>query len=757
MLPAIKTEKCSYFHTLLAFKRLILFALTSLLLVKCKPDADQQAIKRMREVIKAEETDNGNFDNIFNPKARMHFLDSMARQADAYTVLRINYQRAKVFMQMGEVEKTIELLTQIRADPSVKNTAFDKDRLSLELAFAYLRMGEVNNCLTNHTGESCIFPIQGGGLHKDPTGSSKAIALYEEILARNPSDIESKWLMNIAYMTLGKYPGQVPKKYLLQDSYPQTDKVIPFEDVAAGLKIDVNNQAGGVIVEDFDNDGYLDLITSGWGLDEAMHFFKNNADGTFSDISQKSGLAVITGGLNITQTDYNNDGYKDVLVLRGAWKAVFGSHHNSLLRNNGDGTFTEVTIQSGLLSAHPTQAATWNDFNNDGWVDLFIGNESSMKAGLYHPCELYMNNKDGTFTSVAEGAKIDLSAFVKGVTSGDFDNDGWKDLFLSCMDGKRLLFRNKGVAGDHPVFEDVTEKAGLHREQNSSFPTWFWDYDNDGWLDILACDYSFNKTLAYYAGLERENMSTGSKGEPVLYHNNGDGTFTNVTKETGLYRSVFAMGSNFGDIDNDGWLDMFLGTGNPNFESLVPNKMFRNLGGKGFSDVTSSARVGSLQKGHGVAFADMDNDGDQDIYIDMGGAYPGDAYPSSFFLNPGQNNNNWINISLIGTTSNKAAIGSRVKLSVTEGDRTRYIYRDVNSGGSFGSSPFRREIGIGVATLINEIEIKWHGSGKIETFKNIEPNQFIRLTEGSGEVEKVNLKKLNFKRGFHPLQHHAMN
>jgi len=742
----------------MAFRRYILFVLPYLFLVCCKPNADETAKKRMKEIIRAEELDDANFDNIFNPKARMHFLDSMARQADAYTVLRINYQRSKVFMQMGNVEKTIELLTQIRSDPTVKNTAFDRDRLSHELAFAYLRLGEVNNCLTNHTAESCVFPIQGGGLHKDRTGSSKAIALYEEILTRDPSDVESKWLLNLAYMTLGKYPDGVPKKYLLENPYPDTDKVIPFEDIAAKLKINVNNQAGGVIVEDFNNDGYLDLVTSGWGLNEAMHFFKNNADGTFSDVSKESGLGLITSGLNIMQTDYNNDGFKDIFVLRGAWKAVFGNHHNSLMKNNGDGTFTEVTIQSGLLSSHPTQAATWNDFNNDGWLDLFIGNESSLEAGLYHPCELYINNQDGTFTDMAEEAKVDLSAFVKGVTSGDFDNDGWKDLFLSCMDGKRLLLRNKGVGGKYPVFEDVTEKAGLSKEKNSSFATWFWDYDNDGWLDILACDYSFQRTLAYYAGAESAKVPMESKGEPVLYHNNGNGTFTNVTKEAGLYRTAFAMGSNFGDIDNDGFLDMFLGTGNPNFESLVPNKMFRNLGGKGFSDVTASARVGSLQKGHAVAFADMDNDGDQDIYIDLGGAYEGDAFPGSFFLNPGQNTNNWINISLEGAISNKAAIGSRVKLSVIEDGKLRYIYRDVNSGGSFGSSPLRREIGIGKAALINEIEIKWHGSSKVETFKNIVPNQFIKIKEGSGSIEKIKLKKLNFNRGSNPFpHHHAMN
>jgi hypothetical protein len=742
----------------MALNRCILLALSCSLLAYCKPSPKEQADAQMKAIIQRENDQADNPDNIFNPKARMVFLDSVLKSADAYTVLRVNYQRAKVFMQLGDINKTIELFNKIQSNPTVTNSDFDLERLQPELAFAYLRMAEVNNCLTNHTAESCIYPIKGGGLHRDPTGSTKAIALYEKILERHPDDVESRWLMNIAYMTLGKYPDGVPKKYLLRNPYPETDKIIPFEDLAADLKLNVSNQAGGVITEDFDNDGYIDIVTSAWGLEEPMHYFHNNANGTFTDRSKESGLGAITSGLNINHTDYNNDGLKDIFVLRGGWKTEMGNHHNSLLKNNGDGTFTEVTIQSGLLSAYPTQTATWNDFNNDGWLDLFIGNESFPdNPRLQHPCELYINNHDGTFTNVAVEAKVNLFHFVKGVTSGDYDNDGWKDLFLSAMDGKRLLLRNKGIKGKIPVFEEVTVKAGLSTEKNSSFATWFFDYDNDGWLDLIACDYTFKKTLAYYAGAEALHMPMEYKGQPVLYHNNGDGTFKNVTNESGLFKTVFAMGSNFGDIDNDGFLDMFFGSGNPNFESLVPNKMFRNNGGKGFNEVTTSARVGSLQKGHSVAFADMDNDGDQDIYIDLGGAFEGDAFPSAFYVNPGQNKNNWICIDLEGVKSNKAAIGSRVKLSVMENGKMRYIYRDVNSGGSFGSAPFRREIGIGTATTISEIEIKWHGGGTVQTFKDVPPNQFIKLKEGSNTIQKVKLKTLNFKKGLPVSHHHGMN
>jgi hypothetical protein len=234
-------------------------------------------------------------------------------------------------------------------------------------------------------------------------------------------------------------------------------------------------------------------------------------------------------------------------------------------------------------------------------------------------------------------------------------------------------------------------------------------------------------------------------GNIFLYRNNQDGTFSNVTNEVGLNKVVFSMGANFGDIDNDGYLDMYFGTGNPDFKSLVPNKLFRNLGGRMFADVTTSSRTGNLQKGHGVAFADLRNTGTQDIFIEMGGAFKGDSYTSSLYVNPGQGNNNWISLKLEGVKANKAAIGSRIKVTFTENGVQRSVSRDVNSGGSFGSSPLRQEIGIGQARLIDDIEIKWAGSRTVQHFRNVVPDQFLHITEGIDQTEVIHLSKLAFK------------
>lgn len=681
--------------------------------------------------------------NPFAINVELAYYDSIITNShEGFYRLHNEMNKGNALLKLGKEAEAVSLLESVVQRQKKLEGKDNPENLKF-LAIAYMRLGEKQNCFSFHNPESCIIPIQKGGIHTVQQGSKKAIEVYEKLLKINPEDYESKWLLNIAYMTIGGYPLGVPQQWLIpnMDQNNSAYTVKPFIDVAANVGINNKNMSGGVIVDDFNGDDYLDIITSDWSLDGAMYYYQNDQKGKFINCSKSSEIGRFKGGLNMIQADYDNDGDIDIFVMRGAWIRQFGKQPNSLLRNNGDGTFTDVTIKSGLLSEFPTQAGTWNDFNNDGYLDLFIGNESTPNEN--NPSELYINNQDGTFTNLAKEANCAVVDFIKGVTATDYDNDGNIDLFLSGMNKRKTLLKNMGIKNGIPQFKDVTDQSGLAAINVMTFPTWFWDYDNDGWQDLFVCGYQYTGSVAGEAAMDFLNIpNTSSK--MYLFRNNHDGTFTDVSKAAGLNKTVFAMGSNFGDIDNDGFLDMYLGTGNPDYKSIVPNKLFKNLGNGQFADVTVAARVGNLQKGHAVALNDINNDGFTDIFIQVGGAYEGDAFYNSLYLNPGQNTNRWIKFKLEGTNSNRSAIGAKIKVSFKENGVSRSVYRIVNSGGSFGASSLRAEIGIGQATRIDQLEITWPKSQKKQIFKNVLPNQYLKIIEGEDNYTKINIKKTIF-------------
>ena len=645
-------------------------------------------------------------------------------------------------LQGGKTEEAIALIESLQprvAEWPGEHREFMMTAVRRVLALAYLRLGEQENCLLNHAPSSCILPISPEAVHQLPRGSQLAAAEYEKMLDElDPNELGWRWLLNLAHMTLGTYPNEVPPRYVIPpEVFAAEYDVGRFENVAGGLGLDVNGSAGGVAAEDFDLDGDLDLMVSAWRLDEQVRYFVNNGDGTFSDRTEESGLTGIVGGLHLVHADYNNDGYADVLMLRGAWYAANGKQPNSLLRNNGDGTFSDVTFEAGVFSQHPTQAAAWADFDGDGWLDLFIGNETT--SNNLHPSELYRNNGNGTFSEVSAEAGVQVRVYAKGVSWGDIDNDGRPDLYVSVFDGPNLLFHNEGPDESGTWrFRDIAKEAGVENPERS-FPTWIFDFDNDGWEDIFVSGYyaEVSDVLAEYLGLPHQGAF------PKLYRNRGDGTFSDVTAEVGLERIMLTMGCNYGDVDNDGFHDFYVGTGNPDMRNLMPNRMFRNDAGRRFQEITTSAGVGHLQKGHGVAFADFDEDGSLDVYAVMGGAYRGDIYRNVLFRNPGQQNAH-LSLRLEGTQSNRPAIGARVRVEITENGRRRNVYRTVTTGASFGSNPFRLHVGIGQAEQVNLVEVRWP-AGEVQTFSGFTPGGSYRIVEGESEAQPVTATPVTFR------------
>jgi hypothetical protein len=602
---------------------------------------------------------------------------------------------------------------------------------------AYMRQGETRNCVARHTAESCIVPIRGGGIHVNQESARKAIEAFHEVLRLTPprsvEHVATLWLINIAYMTVGEYPDGVPDSAKIPASAFESDIDFPrFVDIAPKMGLNTFDLCGGAIVDDFDGDGFNDIVVSNWDPVGQMRHFRSRGDGSFEERTIESGLEGIVGGLNMEHADYDNDGDLDVLVLRGAWLyGSAGQQPNSLLRNHGDGTFTDVTFEVGLGDVHyPTQTAAFADYDLDGDLDLYVGSEATPED--HFPGQLFRNDGDGTFTDVAADAGVENLRYAKAVAWGDYDNDRYPDLFVSNLRNPNRLYRNNGDG----TFTDRAVELGLTLPIDS-FPSWFWDFNNDGTLDLLV--------TAYHQSLGPERVFTVAAGylgldngaEPTrLYRGDGRGGFVEITAEAGLMLPSMPMGANFGDLDNDGFLDFYLGTGYPAYDGLVPNVMYRNLDGRRFADITMAGGFGHLQKGHGVVFADLDNDGDQDIFEQMGGFFAGDGFGNLLFENPGFGNH-WIKIRLVGVRSNRFGVGSRIRAVVVEDGARRAIYKHVNSGGSFGANPMTQHIGLGSAERIEVLEVFWPASGITQTFDDVAADRLIEITEDSPDYRIV--------------------
>lgn len=662
-------------------------------------------------------------------KNRLHSATPKFSQAEKpVDLIQAHYALAQVEAYQGNMDQAVaEWEAAYRI--ALASVPAGVPQLEAVLGVAYLHKSEMENNVFRDPDDKCIFPPRPGVKYDNVADSAQAVAYFTKYLAQKPDDVQTKWLLNLAYMTMGKYPVGVPEKYLIAPNvFESRENIGRFVDVAPLAGLNVVSMANGVVVDDFDNDGLLDVMISSYNVCEPLHYFHNNGDGTFTDRAAQAGLADQLGGLNMVQADYNNDGCMDLLILRGAWEFPM---RKSLLRNNCDGTFTDVTNEAGLaMPATRTQAAVWADFDNDGFVDLFVGNENG-------PSQLFRNRGNGTFEEISRASGVDKIEFTKGVVAADYDNDGYVDFFVSNLYGGNFLYHNN----HNRTFTEVAQKAGVQLQDSQSFASFFFDYDNDGFPDLLVNSFFFSadESLRSYLGLPKSAETL------KLFKNMKDGTFKDVTTEVGLDKVYAPMGANFGDVDNDGLLDIYLGTGGPEYGFLLPKVLLRNDRGKSFVDISASVGIGDLHKGHGTAFADLRNGGQEDILTSMGGATPGDAHAFRVFANPG-NDSDWVNIKLVGVKTNRAAIGAGIKITVeNKGLGTRSIFRTVSSGGSFGASPLAQHIGLGKSASILNVEISWPVSHTSQEFSNISPNQFIQIREFARDYKTLTPKHFRFE------------
>ncbi len=474
---------------------------------------------------------------------------------------------------------------------------------------------------------------------------------------------------------------------------------------------------------DFDTDGFLDLfLTNGIGHPNAL--YRNNGDGTFTDVGRASGITNGLGNSGVIAGDIDNDGLSDI-YLTGEGDPIMGvgQSPNRLYRNNGDGTFSDITEKAGVAGAATSWSAAFADINNDGYLDLFVTSPGSLAKQERHRNKLYLNNGDATFTDISASAGVDRDSGSCAATFSDYDDDGFIDLFVGDCNDIQIrpqlvsLYRNNG----NLTFSDVTDKAGLHR-----LGAWMGfavaDYNNDGYQDVFAT-----------------NVGPVQAGNPeiarsALYRNNGDGTFSNVEEQAGVAELIWGWGASALDFNNDGHEDIFFAGSFPiSFFGVIgpglgnPGTLYMNEGAMTFHKVSLPIDL-SNEYSSGVAVADFDNDGFQDIVVALG-EWNGRPGRPVLLRNVG-NDNGSLTIRLVGTRSNHDAIGARVSVGVGR----RVLTKEVRAGSSFLSMDSQwLTYGLGKARRARWIEVRWP-SGVLEHFEDVPAEDRITIIEGKGIV-----------------------
>jgi enediyne biosynthesis protein E4 len=514
----------------------------------------------------------------------------------------------------------------------------------------------------------------------------------------------------------------------------------------------------GVAFYDYDNDGWLDIFLvngsrlEGFpaGTEPTSHLFRNNRDGTFTDVTAKAGVAHSGWGQGVCIGDYDNDGWEDLFVT------YYGK--NVLYHNNGDGTFTDVSQKAGVAG----KGTRWNtgcafvDYDRDGHLDLFVANYIDMDLatapvpesgpclykGVLVACGppglqggkniLYHNNRDGTFADVSEAAGIFRAngTYGLGVLTADLDNDGWPDIYVANDSTASALYQNK----KNGKFEDIAIEAGCALSPDGKPQAGMGiaaaDYDLDGNLDIVKTNFAGDT--------------------PSLYHNLGGGNFEDATFTAGLgaHTQFLGWGCGFFDFDNDGWPDILICNGHvyPEVEQLKTEAgyaqrklLYRNLRNGHFADISLQVGPGISDPAacRGCAFGDFDNDGDIDVVVNTVNDYP------QLLRCDSKRANNWIKVRTIGTKSNRSGIGARIAcVTHVPGESKPHRQIDeVRSGGSYISqNDLRIHFGLGKAEQVDLLEIRWP-SGQADTIKDMKANQLIFVKEGEGVIRTMQFPK----------------
>ncbi|MBI4161753.1 MAG: VCBS repeat-containing protein, partial [Acidobacteria bacterium] len=589
---------------------------------------------------------------------------------------------------------------------------FDDARMRFDLVRGHPRAGDPDRIRA--------LWLKGVAAYRQARYGESAAALRESVRIR--PELRALWNLRLALEAEAE-PGLPAFPLRPEAERPSNPTGLAFTDVAPALGVNRRNGAGPSAWGDYDGDGDSDLFVT--GCDVYSILYRNDGE-RFTDVSREAGLELVESSWSSTFVDTDNDGDPDLYLGRNGWN---GPGRNSLFENRGDGTFAEVTDQAGVNDPGSTFVHAWTDYDRDGRLDLVLANGVRYDGSVNR---LYRNRGDGTFADVTEEAGLLEPPGIRtiGLAVGDYDRDGWPDLFFQgYFNEPNRLYRNRGDGS----FEEVAGPAGVRGGPRTAlgYVCFLFDYDNDARPDLLLTKLaSWTDTLmgmsAWLPDQPEPERQRIARMAPELYRNNGDGTFTDVSAAAGFRYPHGIMAAGIADLDNDGFQDLYLGTGEPPLFRLEPNILYRNVGGKTFADVTRATTVGHLGKGHGITFLDLDRDGRLDIFSPVGGFVHGDLWENALYRNDTRNDYHWVQFRLEGTRSNRDAVGAQ--LTATSGPMTQY--REVSAGGAFGvSNEPVVHFGLGTARRVDRLQILWP-SGLDQTFTGVAADRRWFLREG---------------------------
>jgi len=680
-------------------------------------------------------------EHIFKMKLELLFNVIYPLLSDEDKIDRLLFA-AELNINEGKVSKAIEKIN--KANSLYKNKKLSNRSLQRLINEAYLvaflREGENRNCALKKSNKSCIYPVKPDAIYKDLFFSKKANSVLLELIKNYPNENSYKWIRSL----LDNLTINQRHSYLTINSH---SKLLPLEDLSTEMGVSNFSNAGAILVDDFNNDMSADLIISSGR--SSLKYYENRGD-YFVDKSYSSNSSKNHAGFYAISIDYDNDRCLDVLLLRGAWLYENGRGGHSLLRGNCKGEFDDVTKKLELAIFEPNQVAVKADFNNDGFLDLFLGCESE----VFFKCKphLLMNLQGAKFKEMIHTSGIGTEGYIKGATVIDINNDNRMDLIISNMMGTLEFYVNETI-NNNIKFRKIDSGVQIIK----TFSVMSFDFNNDGLFDVAVSRYVhpyeqnlkflktrldlinlINPTKKLYIetdGLFNRNFlnktiasffkQDGGRDYGIsILLNKGNEKFEEIPLEISK-QSIPIMGSSFGDVNNDGFLDLYLGTGSMEFSALLPNRFLLNVEGKDLIDVTANLELGHLQKGHGIVFHDIDNNGAQDIIINSGGAIESDKFYKQIFMN---NNHlgNFIKLIFKGRKSNQFGIGVRVKILTNEDNE---IHREVGAHSSFGSTSNELFIGIGKNKKIKKLEITWPTSKNKLTFENVISNKIYMVEE----------------------------